>query len=222
MKSTSGDIIAHTSSFLKLLVSIVCGAIAFAIAQTFDMMTLTPIMIGWNAMSLIYLFLEWWTFSKMSTKDIRRQASKQDPKRTVVFILILVSTLFSILAIISMIVAKDGGESETNWRIPAAIMAMVLSWIMVHTVFTLRYAHMYYADNDEVADDYVGGLEFPDDSDPDYFDFAYFSFVLGMTFQVSDVEISSKQIRRLALLHGLLSFSFSTVIIGVVINVMSG
>ena len=75
---------------------------------------------------------------------------------------------------------------------------MILSWFLIHTIFTLRYAHIFYGDDDEKPEMHAGGLEFPGDKKPDYLDFAYFSFVLGMTFQVSDVQITSKQLRRIS------------------------
>jgi uncharacterized membrane protein len=99
---------------------------------------------------------------------------------------------------------------------------MLLSWIMVHTVFTFHYAHMYYDVPDEGSSKISGGLDFPGEKEPDYIDFAYFSFVIGCTFQVSDVEISSRKIRRMALLHGLLSFGLNTFVVALTINLIAG
>ena len=86
----------------------------------------------------------------------------------------------------------------------------------------MRYAHIYYGDDDENPETHAEGLKFPEDDKPDYLDFAYFSFVLGMTFQVSDVEVTSKSLRRLATWHGLLSFGFNTIMIALTINVIAG
>jgi uncharacterized membrane protein len=99
---------------------------------------------------------------------------------------------------------------------------MVFSWFLIHTIFTLRYAHIYYGDHPSTPEKYHGGLSFPDDATPEYIDFAYFSFVLGMTFQVSDVDITSKRFRKLALWHSLLSFGFNTIMIALTINVIAG
>ena len=89
----------------------------------------------------------------------------------------------------------------------------------MHTVFGLRYAHAFYGDSDEVGQDrHAGGLEFPGERMPDYFDFAYFSFVIGMTCQVSDVQITSRRMRRLALTHSVLSFGFNTVILALAVS----
>jgi uncharacterized membrane protein len=92
--------------------------------------------------------------------------------------------------------------------------------MMLHIIFTFRYAHMYYHSNLNNETGLCGGLEIPNEKYPDYLDFAYFSFVIGMTFQVSDINITSKSMRRLALLHGMLSFLFNTVIVALSINVI--
>ncbi len=92
---------------------------------------------------------------------------------------------------------------------------------MVHTMFTFHYAHIYYDDDENNAAHHAGGLEFPKEK-PDYLDFAYFSFVIGMTFQVSDVEISARLIRRVALLHGLLAFLLNTFVVALTINLIAG
>jgi len=101
-------------------------------------------------------------------------------------------------------------------------MGMLFSWLMVHSVYAFHYAHMYYDndENDPVKDAY--GLEFPRDTKPNYIDFAYFSFVIGCTFQVSDVEISSPRIRRVVLFHGLLSFGLNTFVVALTINLIAG
>ena len=99
---------------------------------------------------------------------------------------------------------------------------MVFSWFLIHTIFTLRYAHIFYGDNEERPHTHAAGLKFPGDKNPDYFDFAYFAFVLGMTFQVSDVQITSNKLRRMAMWHGLLSFGYNTIMIALTINLIAG
>jgi len=95
-----------------------------------------------------------------------------------------------------------------------------VSWVLVHTLFTFHYANMYYFKlNDHKSDE--ASLIFPGKAKPDYLDFAYFSFVIGMTFQVSDVEIASQRIRRIALIHGLLSFTLNTFVVALTINLIA-
>jgi len=104
-----------------------------------------------------------------------------------------------------------------------AVLGILLSWSMVHTTFTFHYAHLYYDDDeDENSDADAGGLDFPKDKEPDYLDFAYFSFVIGMTFQVSDVQITRRNLRRHVLIHGLISFALNTFVVALTINLIAG
>ena len=113
-----------------------------------------------------------------------------------------------------------GHDSSAQSHVPGTsalgIGAIVLSWTLIHTFATLRYAHLYYAKGDG------SGLEFPKTKDPSDYDFAYFAFVIGMTFQTSDVNITSTAIRRLALVHALISFGFNVAIIAVAVNIATG
>jgi uncharacterized membrane protein len=97
---------------------------------------------------------------------------------------------------------------------------VICSWFLLHTMFAYRYALLYYGDHPLDPDQHTVGLQIPNELWPDYLDFAYFAFVIGMTFQVSDIEISSRTIRRVALVHGILSFLFNTVIVALTINVV--
>ena len=115
---------------------------------------------------------------------------------------------------------KDAPAGIKQGKIALVAATLVVSWLLTQAVFALRYAHEYYARSDGATLD--GGLQFPDETCPDYWDFLYFSIVLGMTFQVSDVQITSRKLRRLATLHGLLGFVFNTVIIALTVNLASG
>lgn len=204
-------------SIEKLVVCIIIGLIAFLLAFHTD--GLTRIMIGWDLFSLSMIVIFWITFGVTNSTEIRSQTRLQDPRPTIVFILVLIATTASITAIILMITLRDSNHGTSNWQVPVAIFGMVLSWILVHTLFTLRYAHIYYGNDVDNPTNHAGGLQFPNDKRPEYLDFAYFSFVLGMTFQVSDVPITSKAIRRLVLFHSLISFAYNTIMIALVINV---
>ena len=148
----------------------------------------------------------------------------QDSSRRLLFIFVIFASLVSIVAIIFLLKASKGVDEETkNAHILLAISAVAVSWWMVHTVFALKYAHMYYdTDTDDGKTLKAHGLDFPDTKDPDYLDFVYFAFVVGMTFQVSDVVITDKHIRRLCLIHSIISFTFNTLIVALSINVISG
>ena len=121
-----------------------------------------------------------------------------------------------------MSTAKGLAREPLAGHVIAAIGTVILSWLVVHTVFTLHYACLYYLD--PAAKGQGGGLCFPGEQEfeADYLDFAYFSFVIGMTSQVSDIQISSRLIRRWALLHGMISFAFNAAILALSINIISG
>ena len=98
------------------------------------------------------------------------------------------------------------------------LLAVTIAWLLTHTSFTFRYAHLYYRADDEG----IGGIQFAGDEPPSYFDFAYFAFTIGMCFQVSDVCVSSPQIRRLVLLHAVISFAYNSIILAFVLNLVFG
>ncbi len=206
----------------KLLICLAIAVIVYFIVEIKNIDALTHIMIGWDVFSVCMIVMTWITFFITTAKQIRIQSKVQDPNRSIVFILILISTLASFLTVILLIVSKKGDPTGFSWHLPIAVAGMLFSWILIHTGFTLRYAHIFYGDHKTEPNTHAGGLDFPGDTLPDYLDFAYFSFVLGMTFQVSDVQITSKRFRRLALLHGLISFSFDTTMIALTINILAG
>ena len=168
------------------------------------------------------ILMSWITFYITKSQHIREQAKVQDSNRSLVFTIVLISTLASFLAVLLLLVTKKDGNAGVSWRLPIAIAGMLFSWMLIHTIFALKYAHMFYGNHETKKDTNAGGLEFPNDERPEYIDFAYFSFVIGMTFQVSDVQITSKRIRKVALFHSALSFGFNTIMIALTINVIAG
>ncbi|PVD53674.1 DUF1345 domain-containing protein [Terrimonas sp.] len=180
------------------------------------------IMLGWDVFCFCLLILYWLSFFTTPHTQIRRQAAQDDPSRVIIFIIVLVCSAASMLAIILLLTEKNETSPGKALHVPLALAGMILSWITVHTLFTARYAHMYYGNHESKPDTHQGGLDFPNDQLPDFLDFAYFSFVIGMTFQVSDVDISSKKVRKLALLHGFISFIYNTIIVALTINIIVG
>ncbi|MGH7044187.1 MAG: DUF1345 domain-containing protein, partial [Acetobacteraceae bacterium] len=145
----------------------------------------------------------------------------QEEGEWTVFALTLAAVLLSLAAIFTAFSGLHGmPAAERTYRVSLVVATLGLSWVMTHVTFALRYAHEFYATGPDGRME--GGLEFPRTERPDYFDFVYFSFVLGMTFQVSDVAISSRKFRRLATLHGLVGFLFNTVILALVVNLAAG
>lgn len=183
---------------------------------------LSHVMLGWDGFCFFLLLFYWHSFFTTPQFHIRRQAAKEDPSRIIIFFIILISTFASMAAVILLLTAKKQAPSVKALHLPVAIAGMILSWALVHTVFAVRYAHLYYSKHPSHPHTHTGGMDFPEDDKPDFLDFAYFSFVLGMTFQVSDVAVTSKTIRRWALWHGLIAFAYNTIIVALTINIIAG
>lgn len=209
------------NSIYKYLICLSLGVLAYFLSRAVKMDELTHVMIGWDGFSLSAIIMSWITFSIVNSNQLQDVAGLQDQSRSFVFITVIISALASISAIILLIVSKEEGGLQSPLRIPLAAAGMFFSWFLIHTTFALRYAHIFYGDHPSKPESRAGGLDFPGDEDPDYMDFVYFSFVMGMTFQVSDVEIKSKHLRKLALFHSLISFFFSTIIIALTISILS-
>ena len=176
---------------------------------------------GWDAAGISLLALAWWRIWHETSVETRRHAAAEDPGRRLVWLLVLLASTSSLFAAgFVMRRAHDiaPNDSAFNLLFGLCSMAVVSAWALTHTAYSLRYAHLYYRDDD----DGEGGLEFPGKIDPDGFDFAYFSFTLGMCFQVSDVCITSRAIRRAVLAHALLSFMYNTVVLALALNLMLG
>jgi uncharacterized membrane protein len=207
----------------RLLISLCLSAIVFFFIR--DKFTMPAVILfTWISLALTIIIMDWIIILSSHPREVRKIAKLQDSSRTFLFLFVIAASVVSMMAVIFLLKSSKGSHgASVNEHILLAITAVVISWWLVHTVFTLRYAHLYYdTDKDDGTPRAGGGLQFPGGDEPDYLDFVYFSFVLGMTFQVSDVEISSKEIRRLAWLHGLLSFAYNTAILALSINVISG
>lgn len=205
----------------RLMISLTIPAITFLFIRRAEIHPLMQFMISWDAFALTYITLSFIIFFTYSTGQIRHKATKEDGSRFFVFMLVLVSSFASMFTVLLLMLSKEITDSGTLY-LPVAIAGMLLSWVMVHATFVFHYAHLYYGDDVKGSKKQAEGLAFPEEHEPDYLDFAYFSFVIGMTFQVSDVEINSRVIRRTALVHGLLSFGLNTFVVALTINLVAG
>jgi uncharacterized membrane protein len=177
---------------------------------------------AWNSGALLFLITTIIMAVRAKPEAVRRRARSMDQGALIVLLLTLLGVGACLLTIIT---ASDDVKSFAGGKGAAAVMVavtVIITWLVTQCSFTLHYAHLYYGDRDASGEQHVGGLEFPGNEPPDYLDFAYFSFVLGMTFQVSDVQITNRRLRRLSLLHGLISFFFTTVILALTINLLAG
>ena len=167
-------------------------------------------LIAWDVGIALYLGLVYELMARADVARIRQRAAVEDEGR----IGILVLTVAAALASLGAIVVELGRTT-----IPAAsilaTLTILLSWAMTHTIFALHYAHEYYSENGGKG----GGLQFPGDQEPDYWDFIYFSFVIGMTSQVSDVAVASRTIRRTVTAHGIVAFVFNAALVALTVNI---
>lgn len=178
-------------------------------------------MILWDVFALAYITTSWIVFFTSTTNHIKNKARKDDGGKFFVFFIVVFASFVSMIIVVVLVISKDSLGMREEVYLPIIIGGILLSWTLVHTTFCFHYAHLYY-DNHKGNDNNAEGLEFPNEKHPDYIDFAYFSFIIGMTFQVSDVEISSRKIRRLALAHSLLSFVLNTFVVALTINLIAG
>jgi len=173
-------------------------------------------LIGWDILAVVFCGWVWFTVWRLDAEATARHARQEEPSRDLADLVLLGAAVASLAAVGAVLVGagSTGGNLE-YFEAGLALISVFVSWTVIHTVFTLKYARLYYAGT-------PGGIDFNESGAPDYADFAYLAFTIGMTFQVSDTNIGSKPIRRTALRHAWLSFPLGAVIIATVINLVSG
>ncbi len=211
------------AQYRLIIASVISVVLVFFIKNHYT----TPelVLMIWIAFSLTIILLNWIIILTSHPLDLRNTASLQDSSRTFLFLFIILASIVSLVAIAFLLSSAKSHHSNITAHFLLAIATVIISWWLVQTVFTLRYAHFYYSTtslNENGEPKLDRGLIFPHEQEPDYMDFVYFAFVIGMTFQVSDINVSSRRIRRLAWMHGLISFAFNTAILALSINVISG
>lgn len=179
---------------------------------------------GWIAGVALYLLLTGLVIGPAGPAEARHYAERQDPRRWIIMLLVIAAAFVSLLALgFGFVKAGHATDTVLAVRLVLAALTILASWTVVHTVFALHYCHHFYGDDTtrEGRQD-RGGLEFPGNELPDYWDFLYFSYVVGMTCQVSDVQVTSRTMRRMVLAHGVLSFFFNTFILALAVNFVAG
>ena len=213
------DLIAGHDARHRVILGSAAGAAVFFSLRNHVRLP-TNIIAAWDTFAFCVLASAWLTILITPQRTLRARAQEEDFGRTVIFVFVVVAACASLFAVGFLIIV---GGSETRghftWHLILGLATVVLSWSLIQTVFGLHYAHAFYGDSDQPGERrHAGGLVFPGERMPDYFDFAYFSFVIGMTCQVSDVQITSRRMRRLALLQSVLAFGFNTIILALLIN----
>ena len=177
----------------------------------------TRLLVGWDIAIALYLVLAFEMMAGERIHKIRERAAGQDEGRVAILVLTVAAALASLAAIVVELGTSGGnGGAREPYRLIVATITIVLSWAFIHTIFALHYAHDFYGENAGRG----GGMVFPGgEAEPDYWDFVYFSFVIGMTSQVSDVGVTSKPIRRTVAAHGIVSFFFNAALLALTVNI---
>jgi uncharacterized membrane protein len=184
------------------------------------------ILAAWISGVLCFLGIVLLMMSHANQIKTHYRAQRQEAQHWTIFLLVVVMALTSIFAIALMLIdnGKDTPDLEMKVQIVLSVLAILSSWFLTHTMFALHYATCYYREDDLTsAGNFVGGISLPDENDqPDYLDFMYFSFTIGMTSQTSDISITSPSMRQLVLGHGIVSFFFYSIIIAASVGIVSG
>ena len=200
----------------RLFGSAVLGAVVTAVLSAVTTWRpATRWLVGWDLGVGIYLLAAYYTMARADIASIRRRAAEQDEGQLLILVLTVGAAMISLAAIVALLGKANGsGDSRQTSDLVLAGLTILLSWAFIHTIFALHYAHEFY------DEDISGGLAFPGgEPEPDYWDFVYFSFVIGMTSQVSDVGITNRQIRCTAAAHGVVSFVFNAALLALTVNI---
>ncbi|HET8877813.1 MAG TPA: DUF1345 domain-containing protein [Arthrobacter sp.] len=204
---------AHHSR-LRVLVMIVIGALTAVAVGTLKSWAYAPAM-GWAAASLTYLIWVWSVIGRLQAQATAAHARREDPSRGASDVLVLIATVASFGGVALILLDASNAQGGTKAAIIAmAVGSVALSWFLVHTLYTLRYASIYYRDKT--------GVDFNEDKLPRYLDFAYLAFTVGMTFQVSDTDLKTDAIRTTVLRQALLSYLLGTIVLATTINLVAG
>jgi uncharacterized membrane protein len=214
-RARSGDRSAPvptTTELTRVLTSGACGVLVAGALAAFVPWQVT-VLAGWIVASATFVTRVWARIHRLTGAETAAVATREDGSRASAHIMVIGASVASLVGVgVTLARASvTAGTTRTGFTV-AAILTVMTSWALVHTVFTLRYAHTYYGDP-------VGGIDFNCDEAPDYHDFAYLAFTIGMTFQVADTNLTSGAMRRLTLRHALLSYMFGAIILALVINV---
>jgi uncharacterized membrane protein len=203
-------------------------AIVVVIAVATDLLTRgwletgTSLLLAWDTGALVYLFLAWMIVARSDDDMTRVRVQQYDQSGYVIFLLVTTAASASFIAIGFLAGNLKGLEFWPRaGYLTLTVAALLLSWLLIQTLFAFHYARLYYARPAD-GNEHQRGLKFPDEGEPDYLDFAYYACVVGMTSQVSDVAVMARHMRRITLIHGVLSFVFNITILAMSVNIIGG
>jgi uncharacterized membrane protein len=214
--------LSTTTGPQRLLYGAVVGVAVAAALLPLPLSGMARALGGWCAGVAVYQVLTWWLAETFDADQTRARAQSLDQPNAVILVSMLVVVGASVVAIamlLQQVRQLDGWARAAH--VVLGLVALAGSWLMMHSIYAFHYAHTYYIDQKSGRAD--GGLDFPGKDDaPDYFDFLYYSYVIGMTSQVSDVQATSRPMRRLTLLHSVLAFAFNMLVLALSVNVVAG
>lgn len=209
----------------RLFVSVAFG-LATGLLTPSSWREITRWLTAWNAGTFLYFILTGWLVATATQTSIRYRAKAQDESRFTILILTSIAALTSMGAIVAQLsIVKDATGLAKGLHIGLAMATILSAWLFIHLMFALHYAHDYFAaaeKKDDGPQEHRGGLHFPGTENPDYYDFLYFSYVIGVASQTADVEITSRGMRRTALVHCILAFFFNSAVLALTINIAAG
>jgi uncharacterized membrane protein len=206
--------IRHVRALTRVAVCGAAGLLVVVIASTVCPWQVTSLL-GWDAAATVFCAWVWAVTHAADAPSTEQHATREDDSRTAADLILVAASAASLLGVATVLLLASERSGVTRaLMVGLAVVTVVVSWLAVQTVFILRYAHLYYLDG--------GGIDFHSDEPPHYRDFAYVAFTLGMTYQVSDTNLSSKRIRSAALRQALISYVFGIAVIAITINVVAG
>lgn len=203
------------SAGVRLAASAVAGG-AVAIGLSWVVNPWLAGVAGWIALATTFSVWTWTVVGRLDADGTRRHATEEDPTHAVSRLVLVLASLASLVGVGVLLSAGGAGaRGAFPWEALVGVASVAASWVLVHLLYLLHYARLYYADAPGASVDFNG------EGDPDYHDFAYLAFTLGMTYQVSDTALAGRQVRRAALGHALLSYLLGAVVLAVVINLVA-
>ncbi len=202
------------SARTKLLVSTGAAIVVGVVAALLGVGRSAPLL-GWDVLAFVFCWWVWATVWNMDAETTAAYAQRENPSRDLADLVLIGAAIASLVAVgVVLFGAGHANGNDKYLQAGFAVASVFVSWTLMHTVFTLKYARLYYSDR-------VGGIDFNEPDAPDYGDFAYLAFTIGMTFQVSDTDLTANAFRRFALRHALLSYTFGAGILATTINLVA-
>jgi uncharacterized membrane protein len=219
MPSKKNSFITRLPAIARFGIALAAAGLAFAVEPA-DWSGSLRFLVTWDLAAAVYVVPAWMLIVQSDPSETRLHARSQDVAASAIFVVVLAAA-FACTAAIGLLLsgARDLDFWPKALHVALSVVALLAAWFLIHTVYSFHYARRFYSSKEDPEAE-PRGLNFPGRGNPDYFDFAYYSFVVGMTSQVSDVSINAHHMRRLTLIHGILSFIFNVAILALSVNII--